>query len=220
MRLRVPGDRMLPGSCRTGENGGSEDRYRGRFFCSLARLVKQGPPLWRLLASPSHRTKPIAVRSRARRDSDGQQRHDGCHHEVPPEPCCVCSPTDRARRVFACPGPRVGSLVSPRSGAISLTLLRNLRLMATATGEDALVSARLMPRGRKSAAYRSASCCAAPARPVLGGVLYIEVCLSGRVRVMRASRRGVGHRTSETQPSFSRPQISRAETSIWPRSTP
>ena len=177
MRLRVPGDRMLPGSCRTGRNGGSEDRHRGRFFCSLARLVKQGPPLWRLLASPSHRTKPIAVRSRARRDSDGQQRHDGCHHEVPPEPCCVSSPTDRARRVFACPGPRVGSLGVAEVRSDITTLLPNLRLMATATGEDSLVSARLMPRGRKSAAYHGASCRAAPARPVIGGVLYVEVCV-------------------------------------------
>jgi hypothetical protein len=133
MRLGVPGDRIPPGSCRTGENGGSEDRYRGRFFCSLARLVKRGPPLLRLLASPPHRTKPIAVRSRARRDSDGLQRHDRCHHEVPPEPYGVCSPTDRARRVFACPGPRVGSLGVAEVRSDITTLLPSLRLMARST---------------------------------------------------------------------------------------
>src|SRR5918994_7531919 len=33
-------------------------------------------------------------------------------------------------------------------------------------------------------------------------------------------RSGVGHLTSHTQPSFSKNQITRAEMSIWPRSTP
>lgn len=128
---------------RTGRNGGLEDRYRGRFFCSLARLVKRGPPLLSAAGEPCHRTKSIAVRSRARRDSDGQQRHGGRHHEVPPEPCCVCSPTDRARREFACPGPRVGSLGVAEVRSDITTLLPNLRLMATATGENSLVPARL-----------------------------------------------------------------------------
>jgi hypothetical protein len=38
--------------------------------------------------------------------------------------------------------------------------------------------------------------------------------------VIFASRWGVGQRTFHTQPSFSNSQITRAEMSIWPRSTP
>jgi hypothetical protein len=40
------------------------------------------------------------------------------------------------------------------------------------------------------------------------------------VAVMRASRSGLVHRTSQTQPSFSKIQITLAEVSSWPRSTP
>src|SRR4051794_796073 len=44
---------------------------------------------------------------------------------------------------------------------------------------------------------------------------------SGQVRmVMRASRSGLVQRTSLTQPNFSMIQITRAEMSIWPGSTP
>jgi hypothetical protein len=38
------------------------------------------------------------------------------HRELPPEPRCVCAPTDRLEE-FTCPGPPVHS-VSPKSGAI------------------------------------------------------------------------------------------------------
>jgi hypothetical protein len=147
------------------------------FLCSLDRLVKRGPPLLSAAGEPVSQDEPIAVRSRARRDSDGQQRDDGCHHEVPPEPCCVCAPTDRARREFACPGPRVGSLDVAEVRSDITTLLPNLRLMA-ATGEDSPVPARLMPRGRKSTAYSGAPCRAAPARPVMG-VCFTSRCVWG-----------------------------------------
>jgi hypothetical protein len=114
---------------------------------------------------------------------------------------CVCAPTDRLEE-FACSGPPVGALGVAEVRSDTSTLLRNPRL--TAADKNSLLSWRSgcgdRPRG--------------PLRPVRRRAVPRS---AGGVRVTRASRCGVGHRTPIPR-RVSRKSISAGrEMSTWPR---
>jgi hypothetical protein len=93
----------------------------GQFFCSLATVGEAGPLGPRLLSA-------------AGRDSDGQQRQDGSHHALPPEPVAYVHQLIGSKGVRLPRGRVSVHWVSPRSGAIYTILLPNLQLMARAPG--------------------------------------------------------------------------------------
>jgi hypothetical protein len=173
---------MFLDSCRTGKNGGLEDRYLAAFLFTRPRVGEAGATArltatvgcWRVRDSGRNRLRC----SCAGRDSDGQQPHDGSHHELFPEPGCLCSPT--GSKSSPAPGRVSVHSVSPRSGAISATLLPNLRLTATAPGKDSLVPARPVPDDGNWP--RTAVHLVAPPRPARGlysgGVAVTDVTAS------------------------------------------